>query len=61
MSEDAWLLALTGAVWAALAALYALVPAFHMPGSALVWGCGAVLFTLIAAATALAERRAPRG
>jgi len=44
MSLDAFLLGLIGAVWGVLALLYAYVPAFHMPGSTLVWGVGAALF-----------------
>jgi hypothetical protein len=44
MSLDALLLGSIGAVWGLLALLYAYVPAFHMPGSTLVWGVGALLF-----------------
>ncbi|MBL8702603.1 MAG: hypothetical protein JNK67_29750 [Alphaproteobacteria bacterium] len=57
MSTDAWLIGVVGAVWLALAALYAFVPAFHMPGSTLVWGAGAIGFIALAAMIASAERR----
>jgi hypothetical protein len=57
VTEDGWLIGTVAAVWAALAALYAFVPMFDMPGSALVWGSGAVIFFVLAALTARAERR----
>lgn len=57
MSEDRWYLLAIFLVWAALAALYGLVPAFRMPGSALIWGAGAGLFLLLAALVVWAERR----
>ncbi len=57
MSEDVWLSAGIFAVWGALALVYALVPAFDMPGSVLVWGAGAVLFLVLAAVLIVAERR----
>jgi hypothetical protein len=60
MSEDSWLIALVAAVWVALAALYAFVPAFHMPGSAAVWGTGALIFLALAILIALADRRGRR-
>lgn len=44
------------AVWAALAAVYALVPSLGMPGYVRVWGGGALLFLLLAAVLALAGR-----
>jgi hypothetical protein len=44
MKEDIWLLVIVFAVWAALAVLYAVVPMFHMPGYAGVWGWGAAIF-----------------
>lgn len=56
MSTDAWLIGMVGAVWLVLAALYAFVPAFHMPGSTLVWGAGAIGFIALAALIAGAER-----
>ena len=46
MTEDFILIAIVNLVWAALAALYAFVPMFTMPGSAFVWGSGAVVFFL---------------
>jgi hypothetical protein len=57
MTEDGALIAFVAAVWTALAALYALVPMFDMPGSAFVWGSGAALFAALAVAIARAERR----
>jgi hypothetical protein len=60
MSEDTWLIALVAAVWVALAALYAFVPPFHMPGSAQVWGVGGLIFAALAALIAAVETRAPR-
>jgi hypothetical protein len=60
MSEDGWLIALVAAVWVALAALYALVPLFHMPGSAAVWGAGALIFLALAVLIAAAEKSTPR-
>jgi len=44
MNQDILLLGLIAAVWTVLAFAYALVPMLNMPGSALVWGSGAVLF-----------------
>ncbi len=55
MKEDIWLLVIVFAVWAALAVLYAVVPMFHMPGYAGVWGWGAVIFLVLAAAIFLAR------
>jgi len=60
MTEDSLLLTLVCLVWAALALLYGLVPMFSMPGSALVWGSGAVVFLGLAVATARAERQGGR-
>jgi hypothetical protein len=57
MTEDGWLIALSAVVWGALAVLYAFVPMFDMPGSALIWGSGAVVFVGLAALIARAERR----
>lgn len=58
MTDDVWLIVLVAAIWAALAALYAFVPMFNMPGSALVWGSGALVFLCLAALAVCAERRA---
>ncbi|MCC7482148.1 MAG: hypothetical protein IT541_11565 [Hyphomicrobiales bacterium] len=44
MTEDSILIAFVCLIWAALAALYAFVPMFSMPGSAVVWGSGAIVF-----------------
>ena len=61
MTEDGWLILLVSAVWIALAALYAFVPVFDMPGSALVWGSGAAIFLGLTALIAKLERRSSRG
>ena len=55
MTDDFLLLLVVCAVWAALALLYALVPAFAMPGAAVVWGGGAAVFMVLALAVAAAE------
>ncbi|MCL6609420.1 MAG: hypothetical protein K6T74_15145 [Geminicoccaceae bacterium] len=60
MSEDGWLLGGTALVWAVLAAAYALVPTFHMPGATLLWGAGALVFLVLVLAVRRAERRPPR-
>lgn len=57
MSDDVWLIGLVTAIWAALAALYAFVPMFNMPGSALIWGSGALIFFCLAALAVVAELR----
>ena len=44
MTEDSILIAFVCLIWAALAALYAFVPMFSMPGSTMVWGSGAAVF-----------------
>ncbi|KAA0578912.1 hypothetical protein FZ983_16360 [Azospirillum sp. B21] len=49
------------AVWAALAAVYALVPSLGMPGYVRVWGGGAVVFLLLAAVLTLSGRRGDGG
>ena len=60
MTDDTWLIASVGVVWVMLATLYAFVPLFHMPGSAKVWGAGALLFVALAILTAAIEARARR-
>ena len=60
MSEDGWLVGVVFVVWAVLAIAYAVVPMFHMPESALVWGSGAALFLGLGLIAAAAERRARR-
>jgi hypothetical protein len=57
ITQDTIIIGLVAAVWGALALLYATLPAFHMPGAALVWGAGAALFALLAVAMRAAERR----
>jgi len=60
MHSDAVMFAVVFAVWLALAVLYATVPMFAMPGYAVVWGWGSLVFLGLAALTALAVRRARR-
>lgn len=58
MNEDFWLILPVALVWAALAAVYALVPSLGMPGYARVWGAGALLF--LGLAMLLLRRRGRR-
>lgn len=60
MSEDARLIGLVSTIWIVLAALYAFVPMFDMPGSALVWGSGAVIFLILTGLIARADRQSIR-
>ena len=55
MTEDSVLIAFVCLIWAALAALYAFVPMFSMPGSATVWGSGAAVFLGLTVITAARE------
>jgi hypothetical protein len=55
MTEDSILISVVCLIWAALAALYAFVPMFSMPGSALVWGSGAAVFLGLTIMTAARE------
>lgn len=48
MSLDLALVALVAAVWLLLAAAYALVPMLAMPGAAVLWGSGGIVFVLLA-------------
>ncbi len=58
MTLDVRLIGLVALVWAVMAVLYATVPMLaHMPGSAMLWGSGAVVFALLAGAVWRAERR----
>lgn len=59
MSLDLVLVTLVAAVWLLLAALYALVPAFAMPGAALLWGTGGIAFAALAWRIRAAGHRAP--
>jgi hypothetical protein len=61
MNEDSLLFAIVFAVWLALAIVYATVPMFAMPGYAVVWGWGALVFLGLAALVAVASRRSRRG
>jgi hypothetical protein len=57
MKTDSVLFLIVFAVWLVLAILYATVPMFAMPGYAVVWGWGSVIFLGLAALTAHAARR----
>lgn len=59
MTEDSVLIGLVSLIWIALAALYAFVPMFAMPGSVAVWGSGAAVFLALAVIIAISERPAP--
>lgn len=56
MNFDVRLLLVVFAVWVALALLYATVPMLHMPGYALVWGVGALVFLALAGLLASAPQ-----
>lgn len=58
MTDDVWLIGFVTAIWAVLAALYAFVPMFDMPGSALIWGSGALVFLCLTGLARGADRRA---
>jgi hypothetical protein len=60
MTEDSVFIGLVSLIWIALAALYAFVPMFAMPGSVVVWGSGAAVFLVLAVIIAITERRMPR-
>ena len=60
MTEDSVFIGLVSLIWIVLAALYAFVPMFAMPGSATVWGSGAAVFLVLAVIIAIAERRLPQ-
>jgi hypothetical protein len=57
MKTDYLLFLIVFVVWALLAIVYAVVPMFAMPGYAVVWGWGALVFLGLAALTAHAVRR----
>jgi hypothetical protein len=48
MSGDVVLFLVVFAVWLVLAVVYAAVPALAMPGYAVVWGLGALVFLALA-------------
>jgi membrane protein implicated in regulation of membrane protease activity len=60
MHSDAAIFAIVFALWLVLAGLYATVPMFAMPGYAVVWGWGSVVFLLLAGIIAGAVRRGRR-
>jgi len=57
MTEDSVFIGLVSVIWIALVALYAFVPMFAMPGSAIVWGSGGAVFLALAVVIAIVERR----
>lgn len=61
MNEEFWLVVAVAAVWAALAAVYALVPSLGMPGYVRVWGGGALLFLALAGVLAALGRMGRQG
>ena len=60
-NEELWLTAAIVAVWAVLAAVYALVPSLGMPGYVRVWGGGAVVFLVLAGVLVAVGRRTRKG
>jgi hypothetical protein len=56
MNEDFWLIAIVAAVWALLAAVYAIAPWGDMIGYARVWGFGSLLFMGLAVLLVRAAR-----
>jgi hypothetical protein len=60
-NDELWLTLTIAAVWAALAAVYALVPSLGMPGYVRVWGGGALLFLVLAGVLAAVGQRTGRG
>jgi hypothetical protein len=56
MTEDFTMIVVVSLIWAVLAALYAFVPMFNMPGSTFVWGSGAIIFLCLAIVIAITER-----
>ncbi|PWC74520.1 hypothetical protein [Azospirillum sp. TSH64] len=61
MNEELWLVVVIAAVWAVLAAVYALVPSLGMPGYVRVWGGGALLFLVLAGVLVAVSRKVRRG
>jgi hypothetical protein len=61
MNEELWLVVVIAAVWAVLAAVYALVPSLGMPGYVRVWGGGALLFLVLAGVLVAVGRKTHRG
>ncbi len=56
MIVDSVLFFVVFAVWLALSIVYATVPMFAMPGYAVVWGWGALVFLGLAGLVAVAAR-----
>jgi len=60
MKTDSVLFLIVFAVWLALAIVYATVPMLAMPGYAVVWGWGSLVFLGLAALIAHFARRSAR-
>jgi len=60
-NDELWLTVAIVAVWAVLAAVYALVPSLGMPGYVRVWGGGAVVFLVLAGVLVAVGRRTRKG
>ncbi len=60
-NDEFWLTTAIVAVWAFLAAVYALVPSLGMPGYVRVWGGGAAVFLVLAGVLAAVSRRPRKG
>lgn len=60
-NDELWLTAAIVAVWAVLAAVYALVPSLGMPGYVRVWGGGAIVFLVLAGVLFAIGRRTRKG
>ncbi len=60
-NDEFWLILAIVAVWAALAAVYALVPSLGMPGYVRVWGGGALLFLVLAGVLLSVRPKSRRG
>jgi hypothetical protein len=59
-NDEFWLTLAIVTVWAALAAVYALVPGLGMPGYVRVWGGGALVFLMLAGVLVAVGRRVRR-
>lgn len=60
MNEDSLLFGIVFLVWLALAIVYATVPMFAMPGYAVVWGWGALVFLGLTALIGVSARKSDR-
>jgi len=60
-NDELWLTLAIVAVWAALAAVYALVPSLGMPGYVRVWSGGAIVFLVLAGMLFAVGRKTRKG